>query len=53
MAAADEPNWTCEYSPIEITEKTLRALLAAPTNERTIMPKIQKGSSLLARATKA
>ena len=47
-----EPNWEIRYRPVEPDEKTLRGLLAEPSNERAIMPALQKGSSLLARVAR-
>jgi len=47
-----EPRWEIEYRPVEPDERTIRSLLAAPSTERAIVPALQKGSSLLARAPK-
>ena len=45
MAAADEPNWTCEYSPIEITEKTLRACSPPPPTKEPSCPKSRRAAA--------
>src|SRR5262245_50215609 len=47
-----EPNVQIQYRPVEPDEKTIRALLAEPSTERTFMPALQKGASLLARVAR-
>jgi hypothetical protein len=46
-------NWSCIYSPVQLTETIIRALLTPPQTDRAIIPTVPKGSSLLARAQKA